>query len=407
MPLSGAVMLQAELNAPVNLADPTDGKHEYVSLNLQPVVFDYGGDDILPLTNEVSLASATVLNLSGWDANQADAVFGHLPIVSNGGYVSPLVFVKITGLVGCAYATDGLYTVVDRVGDVGITLRRLSGEAPAFTGMTGTASATFMSAIALGNDSAYSRIHALVPPKLPSSEDAWAMVGADSLDAKLVRLYLPNVTNTGLLTGTLYPNRWVFWGTPRGDDTGTPFDRDTTNILKYEDKSVLDGNETGTPVDASSSHHHGATAQSYVPAFYTVNIPFGDIDKSPATAPSVHSLGIVLVNAWAAAVILTYTITTTRTGSGSTSTAFTLQFRDHLGNVIHEQSESYLVATSPAVLVTTRSAQIIVPVAAPIDAPGTGNRTYIHLYVADFTISGAIASVLNISTQAVFKYTNT
>ena len=420
----GAVMFQAELHAPGNLyASTPDGYREYASLNLQPIVYNAGGAGLIE-DNPVAWSTGDKSTLAFTAIGGFfEPVFNKIPTILNteNGSNVPLIFVKIKGLSSTATPgvpakdADGLYNLRSyNLTTKKITLTRLDGTAPDFsadgaaTDEPTSGTATIMSSIAVGSDESYTRLTAYIRSDLVGNGVGrpWAILGAANTTTRILETYTPGLLGAGVLKGTLYPDKAVFVGSKRGDSSVVVY-RDTTNILKSNDKNVLDGNETGTAIDASSSHHHGSIAQSYFPAVVTANIPFGDINTFPALGPSAHSLGIVFVNAWAAAVILTYTITTTRTGSGSTSTAFTLQFMDHLGNVVHEQTESYSVASSPAVLVTTRSAQIIVPVAAPTDAPGTGNRTYISLYLANFTISGTIASVLNISTQAVFKYTNT
>jgi hypothetical protein len=264
MPLAGAVMLQAELQAPVNLRAATPaGVPEYGSLDLQPITYTGVGDDILPLNNDLTFYSAVKLELTGMTALQFAAVFEQMPVVrtsvNSSPYTVPLIFLKITGLSGCT-AIDGIYTLVSyNLAAQTITVQALDGSTPDFTGMSGAASGTFLSAISSGNDRNFTRIHAHVRSDLTGAGVGapWALFGAAGVGSKLLEVYTPD-ENTGALKTEIFANKAIFYGPNRTDILVTEA-RDTSNILNSTDKEKLDGNESGLPTDASSSHHHGSS----------------------------------------------------------------------------------------------------------------------------------------------------
>jgi hypothetical protein len=303
MPVDGgAVMFQAELHAPGNLYAATpDGYREYASLNLQPIVYQFGGIGLLE-HNAVEWSETYADNELGFTTQGSfEAVFTKLPIIANplsGGTV-PLIFVKIGGNLP-ANDSDGLYTLsgYDTANET-ITLTRLDGTAPDFSSSGGsvTGTATIMSSIAVGSDESYTRLTAYIRSDLAGSSAGrpWAILGAANRATRILETYTPNESGVGVLKGTLYPDKAVFVGSKRGDLATIPavVSRDTTNILKYEDKRLLDGNETGAPVNADASHYHvDGGSRLTVAGSYTLStlqfIDFVAPGGSPHYASSVH-----------------------------------------------------------------------------------------------------------------------
>lgn len=268
MPAAGAVMLQAELHAPTNLmASVASGVQEFASLNLQPIVYANAvdADDFLTASNFVTFSAATALLLTGMSSAQFTKVFAKLPIAQEafGGNVLPLLFVKLTGLAECADAADGIYTIFSRdTSTRTVVLRRLDGSSPDFTGLTGTPTMTFMSSLAVGNDVRGTRLHGFVHTDLTQNTlgAPVAALGLSTEESRLLALWLPN-GNAGTIFFTQYAGR-AEYRSPRRT-VGGYVTRSTVNLLTTSDKQLLDGQETGAPVDASASHHHGALYASW------------------------------------------------------------------------------------------------------------------------------------------------
>ena len=312
MPSAGAVLTQAELHPPVNMMAATPaGVQEYASLDLQPLAYANGSDadDVIASTTALAFSSATAL-LFSMSGAQFTKVFSKLPVIADGltGGIVPMIFVKITNLVGCNDAADGMYYVVGtNTGTKTATFRRIDGTSPDFTGLSSSPNATVFTGVAVGNDFRYTRVTALFRGDLVANGAGRApvMIGLSGPLARVAEVWGPNA-NTGVLYATRYGNRTDYALTPtlgaaayaggttyvlnqtvtysgvtyvsiQNANTGHQPDvsplwwtpsptvgRSTDNLLIAPDKAVLSGYETNTPLDASGNHHHAGLYSGFV-----------------------------------------------------------------------------------------------------------------------------------------------
>lgn len=374
MPAAGAVMIQGELQAPVNMMALTAaGVQEFQSLNLQPIVYTNAGDaeDVLPLDNAVGFSTSTSLVLSAMTVNQFTKVFAKLPVAQDAtsGRTLPLLYVKLLGLSGCADAADGVYTVVSRnTASRVVVLKKLNGSDPNFTGLSGTPSLTFMSALTLGSDFRHSRVHGFVHTDLTNNTLGAPVVsfGLGTEDSRLMDVWIPN-GNLGTIASTRYANRTEYLspghisgviGVGGGPVFGGHVQRSTDNILRSADKQRLDGNETGTPIDATSSHIHGPTYNRY--EYKAANNVSAALSGIATSAPGTSFATGVASGFTNVGATVYYDITIVPTGAGALSALF--QFIEPSGRICHYMELSY--TASGAGDVRHLRGQVTVPLTA-------------------------------------------
>lgn len=310
MPSAGAIMLQSEFHAPVDqMATTPVGAQEYHSLNLQPLVYANSGDadETLPLNNTGSFGSSTSLLLAGMSSAQFAKVFAKMPVVLiEAGRSAPIIFVKITNLVGCASAADGVYTLVAyNTGTQAVTLKKIDGSNPDFTGLSSSPVLTFCTGTAVANDWRFTRFHGFYRNDLVANGagSAVAIIGLASDDTRLQETWLPNGANGRIatrryanrteyghyaLSGGAWSNSTTYASGQTVTDAGVVYlslqnanlnqtpassplwwsptprvTRSTNQILLPADKGMLSGGETGTPVNATLNHHHGDLYASF------------------------------------------------------------------------------------------------------------------------------------------------
>lgn len=350
MPAAGAMMLQSEFHAPADqMAVTPVGVQEYHSLNLQPLVYANSGDadETLTATNPGTFSTATTLLLSSMTSPQFAKVFAKMPVVLiEAGRSAPIIFVKITNLVGCVSATDGIYTLVAyNTGTKAVTLKKIDGSNPDFTSMSSTPNLTFCTGTAVANDWRFTRFHGFYRNDLVANGagSAVAIIGLVGDDSRLQETWLPNGAN-GRIATRRYANRteyasylrsggaWssgttyasgqtvtdvgiVYLSLQNANLNNTPASsplwwsptprvtRSTNDILSPTDKPLLSGGETGTPVNANANHHHGGLYASFTRMDALIQTPqaiSGLATTNPGTAKTVTpddgfaSVGVVL-----------------------------------------------------------------------------------------------------------------
>lgn len=309
----GGVFLQSMLRAPANLAVGANGSREQHSVTLQPIVYDNGGDDTLTVNEAGSHFSADTLVFNGMNTARFDLFVAKLPVIIRGSERPAIVIAKITGATGASDAPDGLYRVWTYAGSGTnhITFRKLDGSTPSFTGMSGSAQVTFCNVLAVGNDTEHTRVHAFhYAPSTPM-----AVVGMADLDTPILETWTPEGTS-GTLKGSLYADRLYFF-----TSTGS---RSTDNILLGADAALLKGSE-GSPVDATASHHHGATYSQFHGA-WSAGLLSGTLDTLSGAHPGAN-VGVPAGSGWATDGIL-FNCIISISPSGPGSVAVTVLFSD-------------------------------------------------------------------------------
>ena len=330
----GGLFVRTILNVPTNLSEPGNGTEggmtgtfEKHSLVLQPLVYDNGGTDVLT-ASEVADSGATVkLSFSSMAAGKFTSLTSKLPLIVRGGVMISLVVAQITGLSGCV-TTDGyFYVTAFNNGTQDISFRNLDGSLTDFDGLSTTPTVTFFTTCAVGSNKLNGRFEAFHYAGIKP----FAILGVTSTSAVILEVYTPN-GSSGTLQATYWANRFQFVSTRRLD--GGAATRDSEDILTHDDKVLLDGVESGTPVDASASHHHDtrynamyadiAHEHAY-PAYHNLNTRVVDsgLVNDIATTAGGTDFAVALTGFNVVGVVVFYDVIIVPVGAVSTSTSLT------------------------------------------------------------------------------------
>ena len=256
MPASGAEMLRAELHAKGNVrASTPTGVVEHALSVLAPFSWTGVGDDYLGVAEGVDYFSSPggshYLSLTDVSPARHALIRRRFPVPAHSPtYVTPVVVVKLSGLSGCI-AKDGFYliTSVDPTDPV-ISLEGFNGVEPNFENMDPGATATFYNAVIIGGEPGGTTLRIYHY----NGTRSFAKVGLGDANQPFLDLVYSDGTDGNLLGARFYGNKAEWSSTRR--TAGGAANRNTENILTASDKTLLDGVETGAPVDASASHHH-------------------------------------------------------------------------------------------------------------------------------------------------------
>lgn len=290
------------------------GALNYADLVLTPIEFGGGAGLNLnePVTNGVA---SSRLRLNAVDiVARFPTIWPALPtMVSANVYnpadtaLIPLIFVRVQGLTSPTGEENGIYIFDRFTADSGLNLgefilRKLDASLADFSAVTSYVGATvdFLSGQYQGGTTSNTQmgLHQL-PGLYPG-----VVVGS----ASNVTPWLEVLTNDtpgftpgsgqSVRKGTILFADGARWRPGQTDE------RATANILVTADKALLDGVETGTPVDATTNHHHGSTytAVRFRSAQHTYTV-IGDLSagdpwffKTPNDAPSGYAKHAVLVH---------------------------------------------------------------------------------------------------------------
>lgn len=267
---NGAQRFSALLRPTGNLEYTRPGVVDFADLVLQPM--ESGGASGLQAKEPVTLGSnASRLKLNAGDiATRFAAIWPKLPYFESRGLedsgdraLIQLIFVKVQGLVSPTNTENGLYIFERFTSDTGPTrgefiLRKMDNTPADFSAVTNASAATasFLSALVTGGTDSNTKLAVHQPPGLYPS----VVLGMDSGTQPWLEVlcslgspaFTPGSGRTVLKGLVLYGDRGV-WHPGQADE------RDTNNILIRDDKTLLQGVETGAPVDATLNHHHGGT----------------------------------------------------------------------------------------------------------------------------------------------------
>lgn len=276
MPSSGGEFLRAELHRPTNaVAAATGHVHEKAFLMLSPLVYSVSSTDNLLAAETGSVAGATTLTMTSMTSGSRFAnVWARLPLLHDGvaNAPVPLVYARLTNLPGAADAPEGFYVVYGgNTSTSVVTFRKLDGSNPNFTGGGSAVSVEFFTAFELGADQRGTKLRwAHVGGDnilFDSAGNPAAVIAVSGVNVPLLKVFTPNPsTNEGTLQCVMWADRMEWGG-----------GRKTTNILRDDDKELLDGNESGTTVDATNNHHH---AGEYTRTVMYAAADFVDLDDA-------------------------------------------------------------------------------------------------------------------------------
>lgn len=245
------------------------GALNYADLVLTPIEFSGGSG--LNLNEPVTSGSTNArLRLNAGDiAGRFGNIWPQLPtMISQNVFIPadeeliPLIFVRVQGLVSPTGDENGVYIFDRFFSDAGPTLgefilRQLDFSLADFTAVTDYSSATvdFCAGQYIGGTRSNTQFaHHQLPGLYPG-----IVVGCAANDTPWLEVltrstpgFTPGVGQAVRKGTILYADR-ARWRPGLADE------RDTLNILTTADKALLDGVETGAPVDATANHHHGAT----------------------------------------------------------------------------------------------------------------------------------------------------
>lgn len=224
---------------------------------LEPLGFDFGGNDVLNIPETITGVDVvtTRLLLDSYTIARATALAAGLQTalhnLDGGGTITRMLYARITG----AGAFDGLYIFGGfEVGTPSVVLLSLAGTPADFTGITG-GSLTILQGITFGSDEVGHRVKLFHygDSLVPVIDVAFA---ASPAGGSLLLRVIDD--NTYPLASCELRSNLAIW-------TKGGVERHTDNILKLQDKEVLDGIETGTVVSAKLNHHQGDQYTRYMP----------------------------------------------------------------------------------------------------------------------------------------------
>ena len=264
----GAQLIRAVLNPPTNAASVAQIE-EQAAIYLQPYLYDAGTDNTLAATETVEFHSGAIVKINDMNATRAENLRDNIVPNLESSYISPHCVVYLSGVTpGSGYYFVGAFNPASRR----LTLMELDGGTPDFSvAVFSSATVSFFRTRIVGNSQAGARVRSMVPGVAATADTEY--FGDGSIHAAFA--------SNGARRHTLSAAK-AQWGI----DGVT---RDTDNILVTADKTLLDGVETGTVVDATASHHHGDAYSG------TIFYPLG---PEPLTLPAEWSgsLGDVATN---------------------------------------------------------------------------------------------------------------
>ncbi len=222
----------------------------------QPITYTTSGTNYLGLTEACIYGSAVdTISLSGADlVTRFPTIQGLLLIPQTSPYFSGssatsshITLAKITGATG-GTDNDGYYFVQSHnATGYKVVLRKLTGAAPDFSSTSfAAATVTFLTTLIVGSDALGQKLRSMHVGNSP-----FLSLGMSNETAAAIEIYVPDaVTGLAEVATILKPRQLVIIG-----DDAIP--RSSTNWFTGGEKALLDGVETGTPVDATVGHHHG------------------------------------------------------------------------------------------------------------------------------------------------------
>ena len=345
---NGARRLGAYLRSSGDIFSARPGALDFADLQLTP--FWFGGGTALNATEPVVAGSASArLRLSAGDiVARFPSIWPALPAmisynISNpaDGALIPLVFVRVQGLTSPTGDENTIYIFDRFTSDGGGTLgefilRKLDNTNADFSAVTSYVGATvsFLSGQYTGGTNSNTKFGFHHLPGLYAS----MVVGAPYNDLPWLEVLTNGVPAFSPGFGQLAKKGTIFSGDRARWRVGEATERSTENILITGDKTLLDGVESGLPVDATASHHHGGS--------YTRVHLFSEevqlVDRS-----DLHTVGIgtslflptpASVDPAIAAVLVGYTvvgwicrirIVASITNAALTTTTYTVPFRSN------------------------------------------------------------------------------
>lgn len=308
MPAAGAEFIRAELHPSGDLmATPSLGVSETGVAVLKPIRWTNGSiaDDQL-LADETIQQNVAMANhwvrMTAPTLSRFNYIKAKLPVPrSTDGslQLGPVVLAKLTGTAGAADAPEGFYYVTGFDGTTrGIALRKLDLTAPNFTGMSGTGTINFYSGVILGNDAN----NAMLKAHLWNYNRNPIVIGLGDKSQPVMEFVYNDGSDPNAKAAKFFGN-YAQWPSLRRTAGGAST-RDTENILQANDKQLLDGLETGAPVNATAGHHHGnaynAVRFRSSPYSYTTVSDMSSgaswFFETPNDAPSGYGKSAVLVS---------------------------------------------------------------------------------------------------------------
>lgn len=262
-PFGGAEMLRGLLGPYGDLANAgATGRINQVMSVFQPVTFDISGTRYVHEDESVTYlgteGSTTRITMNGADLGTRWAdITGAFPVGTgevSGSTVSPFTAARVLHVmvllkVPASPAFTGYYFLYSFPATNTLELRTQNGSSRDFSlaDMTG-ATLSFLGNMRIGSDA-----RGLALRAYHAGNGSLFSVNARKANSKLFEAFAPDGSGGAVRTISITNGIGIF------REVGTSVDRDTRNILAASDKALLDGLETGTTVDASGSHHHGAT----------------------------------------------------------------------------------------------------------------------------------------------------
>jgi hypothetical protein len=266
---NGARRFSAYLRSTNNTSLPRSGNIDWADIQFMP--FWFGSGSGLNATEPVSAGTTpSRLKLSASDiAVRFPFIWPFLPAYISyslvdpaDGALIPLIFVRVQGLISPTGEENTIYIFERFTSDTGPTLgefvlRKLDNTPADFSSVTSYAGATvsFLTGQYTGSTNSLTKFGFHQPP----SRYPGIVIGSATNNTPWLEVLTnaaPGFTpNFGQQTkkGTIFCGDRARWR------VGEVNERNTENILITADKQLLDGLETGTPVDATNNHHHGGT----------------------------------------------------------------------------------------------------------------------------------------------------
>lgn len=241
----GGVFLRGVANVPG--VDGAFGANHRYDIALQvsiPVTYDLGGDNNLNTEEPFTAGGAGYVTCS-MNVAKAAALATILTAAVHTADAATDTYLVMAKVTGCSDATlNGWYYYKGVNGGTSqILLATLTGTFPTFTGTTGAI--TFYRGLVVGTDPVGHTVRGF---HMGATDVPMVDLGTVGGTTPLMRFWDQDSHPD---PAALFYSDYAVWH----PTAATP--RDTNNILGAADKSVLDGGETSTWVDGSTSHHHG------------------------------------------------------------------------------------------------------------------------------------------------------
>jgi hypothetical protein len=329
MPAAGAQMLRAVLHSKGDVLDSTPtGVNEYALMVLSPFHWDNGTNDELVEGEPVvidAVSGNNYLTLTATDATRFGNIKRRIPIPRHDvSLACPVVVVKIEDA-GPSVDGNGLYLIDAIVGaNLSFGLKKLDGTTPNFTGIGSSGTLTFYNALLIGGEAGGTLL------RIYHYNGARPLIklGVGDRDQPFLDVSYNDGTTPGTVGSTYYGSH-ANWKSLRRTHGGAT-DRITGNILTTDDKTLLDGVETGAPVDASASHNHASLYAALSHASPTLLV-----NSLPTVISDLSNLSYTSGTAWA-------NYSTTMTLAGHDRVAVLLEVRigiEQIGTPVSENQD--------------------------------------------------------------------